>query len=244
MDDLEEIRRFWDADAATYDNAPGHHPRHGAVLAAWASALAGMLPAPPARVLDCGAGTGFLSLLAAAAGHQVTALELAPRMLERLHATAAGRGLDIETVLGPAHDVPPGPFDAVMERHLVWTLPDPVGTLRAWRTVAPAGRLVVIESIWGTADALERLRGAGRDALRRARGIARDHHDDYPAEVRGRLPFGRGTAPGDVVAAVAEAGWKAPRLVRLRDVEWAERQAMALPERCLGVAPRFAVLAG
>ena len=23
---LDDIRRFWDDDAATYDNAPGHHP--------------------------------------------------------------------------------------------------------------------------------------------------------------------------------------------------------------------------
>jgi hypothetical protein len=43
---------------------------------------------------------------------------------------------------------------------------------------------------------------------------------------------------------VAEAGWVAPRLVRLRDVEWASTLEKRLPERLLGVTPRFAVVAG
>ena len=55
---LDDIRGFWDADAATYDNAPGHHPTSASVQAAWTAALEGLLPPAPASVLDCGAGTG------------------------------------------------------------------------------------------------------------------------------------------------------------------------------------------
>ena len=36
---------------------------------------------------------------------------------------------------------PGGPFDAVVERHLLWTLPDPGAALVAWRQAAPTGRL-------------------------------------------------------------------------------------------------------
>jgi hypothetical protein len=46
-----------------------------------------------------------------------------------------------------------------------------------------------------------------------------------------------------VARLVAEAGWVAPRLVRLRDVEWATVLEQPFPERLLGVAPRFAVVA-
>ena len=81
---LDDIRRFWDDDAATYDNAPGHRPTSPAVQAAWTAALEALLPPPPARVLDCGAGTGFLSLIAARLGHRVTALDLSPQMLAKL----------------------------------------------------------------------------------------------------------------------------------------------------------------
>src|SRR5580704_3592946 len=153
---LDEIRRFWDDDAATYDNAPGHRPTSSGVQAAWTAALETLLPPAPARVLDCGAGTGFLSLIAARLGHGVTALDLSPHMLAVLSASAAAEGLDIDVVVGPAHEPPHG-FDAVIERHLLWTLPDPGAALAAWRAAAPEGRLVAIESLWGDADPVEIL---------------------------------------------------------------------------------------
>ena len=154
---LDEIRRFWDDDAATYDNAPGHRPRSPAVQAAWTAALDSLLPPAPARVLDCGAGTGFLSLIAARLGHRVTALDLSSAMLAKLGTAADAEGLDIDVVVAPAHEPPvgPEPFDAVIERHLLWTLPDPLAALSAWRAAAPGGRLVAVESLWGEAPVLE-----------------------------------------------------------------------------------------
>jgi len=239
---LDEIRRFWDDDAATYDDAPGHRPTSPASQAAWTAALEALLPPPPALVLDCGAGTGFLSLMAARLGHRVTALDLSPKMLARLSTSAAAEGLDIAVVRAPAHE-PPGGFDVVMERHLLWTLPDPTTALRAWRQAAPAGRLVAIESLWGDADPLEALRGRAWKFVQRRRGTPPDHHGPYPAEVRGALPLGTGTHPRAVAKLVGEAGWRAPRLVRLRDVEWASTLEHRFPERFLGVTPRFAVVA-
>jgi ubiquinone/menaquinone biosynthesis C-methylase UbiE len=244
---LDEIRRFWDDDAATYDNAPGHRPTSAAVQAAWTAALEALLPGAPARVLDCGAGTGFLSLIAARLGHSVTALDLSPGMLAKLTDAAGAEGLDISVVVAPAHEPPsdaPFGFDAVMERHLLWTLPDPTVALAAWRTVAPGGRLVAIESMWGDADPLTALHARAWRAVGRLRGTAPDHHAPYPGEVRDALPLGSGTHPRTVAAMVAEAGWTAPRLVRLRDVEWATTLELRLPERLLGVTPRFAVVAG
>jgi SAM-dependent methyltransferase len=240
---LDEIRRFWDDDAATYDRSPGHRPTSPAVQAAWTAALEALLPAPPARVLDCGAGTGFLSLMAARLGHRVTALDLSPGMLAELRSAAAAEGLEIEVVVAAAHEPPHG-FDVVMERHLLWTLPDPAAALRAWRAAAPGGRLVAVESLWGEADPVEALRGRGRTALRRLSGGPDDHHGPYPAAVRAALPLGSGTHPRAVTELVAAAGWPAPRLVRLRDVEWAASMELAMAERLLGVAPRFAVVAG
>ncbi len=248
---LDEIKRFWDDDAATYDDAPGHHPTSPAEQAAWTAALAALLPIPPARILDCGAGTGFLSLIAARLGHRVTALDLSLGMLAKLRAAAVAEDLDIAVVMAPADEPPPGPetpggvagFDVVIERHLLWTLPDPVAALAAWRAVAPAGRLIAVESRWGGADPLEMVRARAWKAVKRWRGTPPDHHGAYSDAVRGALPLGTGTHPRDIVRLVAEAGWSAPRLVRLRDVEWASTLEQRLPERLLGVTPRFAVVA-
>ena len=239
---LDEIRRFWDDDAATYDDAPGHRPTSPAVRAAWSAAIEALLPAPPARVLDCGAGTGFVSLQAARLGHRVTALDLSPAMLDKLRATAAKAGLDIDVVVGEATDVP-GTFDVVIERHLLWTLPDPGAALAAWRRAAPAGRLVALESLWGRADPLEVLRARLWRAVRRWRRIPPDHHGEYPQAVRDALPLGSGTHPRVLAALVEEAGWRSPRLHRLRDVDWAVTLEQRLPERLLGVPPRFALVA-
>jgi SAM-dependent methyltransferase len=239
---LDEIRRFWDDDAATYDNAPGHRPTSAAVQAAWTAALEALLPPAPARVLDCGAGTGFLSLIAARLGHRVTALDLSPQMLSKLHAAADAEDLDIDVVVAPADEPPPG-FDAVIERHLLWTLPDPTAALAAWRGAAPTGRLVAIESLWGDSDPVEILRARAWGWVKSRRATPPDHHGPYPAEVRGALPLGSGTHPRTVAAMVAAAGWAAPRLVRLRDVEWAATLEQRLPERLLGATPKFAVVA-
>jgi len=243
MSTIDDIRRYWDEDAATYDDSPQHRPTDPMVRAAWAAALATALPPPPARVLDAGAGTGFLSLVAAQLGHRVTALDLSPGMLERLRARAAGAGLDVETVVGPATDPPGDRFDAVVERHLLWTLPDPAAALAAWRGAAPNGQHVLVESLWGQVDPFEVIRAAATRVLHRMRRTPPEHHAEYAPELRGSLPLGSGTHPGRLTTMVTGAGWRAPRLHRLRDVEWAERMALPIPERLVGVTPRFTLLA-
>jgi SAM-dependent methyltransferase len=241
----EVIRRYWDVDAATYDDSAGHNPRHAVVRAAWRGALAALAGPAPARVLDVGAGTGFLSLLLAESGFEVTALDLSNAMLARLKAKASAAALAVEIVEGDALSPPDGRFDVVVERHLLWTLPDPAGALEAWHASAPDGRLVLVEGLWGASGGpVERARRQLSDLLRRARGVASDHHRPYDAEMLSQLPLGAGPEPADLVALVEASSWGTARLIRLRDVEWAERLAMPAPEQLLGANPRFSITAG
>lgn len=240
---LDDIRRYWDDDAPTYDNARQHRPRSPMVDAAWTAALEAALPPPPASVLDCGAGTGFLSLIAARLGHRVTAIDLSTGMLDRLAARAAALGVEVDVVHTPATEPPGERYDVIMERHLLWTLPDPGAALRAWRAAAPAGRLVLVESLWGEVDGLERLRGRVRHQLNQVRRRPPEHHAEYDPALRQALPLGSGTHPGRLAAMVVDTGWTTPRLRRLADVEWAERCELPLPERLVGVTPRFVITA-
>jgi SAM-dependent methyltransferase len=240
----EEIRRFWDEDAATYDNSPSHHPRRPQEQAAWSGTLRRLLPDPPARVLDVGAGTGFLSLLLAAQGYQVTAMDLSAGMLDVLRSKAARLGLEVQAVQADAVSPPGGPFDVVVERHLLWTLPDPGAALAAWRQAAPMGRLVLIEGTWGKASGIAGLQAGARALVERARGAEPGHHGHYTDAVVSALPHAGGITPADVVALVQASPWGRARLERLRDVEWAVLDGRSLLDQLLGTHPRWAVTAG
>jgi SAM-dependent methyltransferase len=241
---LDGIRAFWDRDAATYDADPSHHPSTAAERAAWNAMLARHLPPAPARVLDVGAGTGFLSLIVAGLGHHVTAVDLSDEMLQRLRRKADATGLAVDTVHAPAHEPPPGPFDAVVERHLLWTLPEPRRALAAWHSVAPGGRLLLVEGIWGRADAVEAARQWMRHTTRRLRRRPSPHHAGYGDDLMARLPLAGGSHPDTVAREVEAAGWGRPRLERLTDVEWARRLALPPLDRLLGTTPSFVVVCG
>lgn len=239
----DRIREFWDRDASTYDATKSHAVSDPLERAAWRQALRESLPEPPATVLDAGAGTGALSLLAAELGHEVTALDLSAGMLEQAERKAKERGLQerVHFVVGSASEPPAGPFDAVMERHVLWTIPDPVGALRSWREVGL--RLVLFEGVWGSSAIGQRLRFRTAETLRKLMRTPPDHHAPYPEEVLAELPLARLPSPVPLIDAVNEAGWKAVRIKRLRDVEWAARIHEPRPFGWLEQLPRYALVA-
>ena len=239
-----EISQYWDDDAATYDDSPSHAPQRAQERAAWAAAVRRLLPAPPARVLDAGAGTGFLSLMLAAQGYQVTALDLSAGMLGQLAAKAGRLGLQVQTVHGDAADPPRDDFGAVVERHLLWTLPDLPAALAGWRAAAPAGRLVLLEGTWGASSGLTAARARARALARRLQPPQPDHHAPYSDRMLSALPHSGGLSAAQVVAAVQASPWGPARLERLRDVEWAVTEGRGLLAELLGTVPQWAVTAG
>jgi SAM-dependent methyltransferase len=244
-DDVHErIRAFWDRDSATYDHSAEHAVDDPVEAAAWRQALHDALPPAPVKVLDVGAGTGALSLLAAELGHDVTAVDMSEGMLARAKEKASARGLEAHFAVGSAREPPPGPFDAVIERHVVWTLPDPADTLAAWRrVVSPGGRLVLFEGIFGRTDAVSRLQVATATLVRRAMRVPDNHHAPYPDEVLARLPLASIPSPEPLVALLYETGWRAVRLRRLRDIEWAARLRARWPLGALEHVRRYTLTA-
>jgi SAM-dependent methyltransferase len=157
---MTTIAGYWDAAADSFDEEADHGLRDPVVRAAWDGRLAGWLPGGPFDVLDLGCGTGSLSLLLTGHGHHVTGVDLAPRMVERARAKLAGTGAVV--LVGDAGRPPVGEsdFDAVLVRHLLWTMPDPEAALARWVSLLrPGGRLVLVEGRWHTSGETGYARG-------------------------------------------------------------------------------------
>jgi ubiquinone/menaquinone biosynthesis C-methylase UbiE len=238
----EQIRHWWDADAAVYDDSAGHAMSDPVEAATWRRALERTLPPPPGAVLDIGTGTASLALRAAELGFSVTGVDLSEGMLRVGREKAAAAGAAVELVHGAAEDPPSGPFDAVMERHVLWTIPRPVEALAAWRAVTrPGGRLVCFEGSWGGEGPLVALADRVIEVAQRLRGLGDHHHASYPEGLP--LPLQSLRSPEPYLSAIEEAGWTGIRLARLGDVEWAIARREPWPLGWLAARPHYAIIA-
>jgi 2-polyprenyl-3-methyl-5-hydroxy-6-metoxy-1,4-benzoquinol methylase len=233
-----ELIRTWDAGADSYDQTPRHGILHDDEWKAWRRLMAAVLgdPAhadvPRLRVLDVGTGTGVLALLAAELGHEVTGLDLSERMLGRARANAADARLAVEWVIGDAETVGGARhgYDALLSRHLLWTLPHPARAMSAWRdAVRPGGLVVTIDEVVPPRPLPIALVAdvAGRIVARRSESA--DH--GYSDAVSAQLPLRHQRGTEAVVRLMREAGLERIRVRTLREVDRVERAHLSALER-------------
>ena len=194
------ITTFWSAVAAGYEAHGGNVARYRSMgYQRWVDALASALPDPPAEVLDVGSGTGYVALAAASLGHRVTAIDLAPAMVDVLVDYATARGLSVDARIGDAvePDFPPASFDVVTSRHLLWTLRQPARAMANWRELLrPGGRLVAVDGFWFT---------GGSDS-----DLPPLFAEHYTAETRAELPLMHLDEPEPILSALSAAGFVDP----------------------------------
>lgn len=195
----QRITGFWSTIASGYEAHAGNVPaRDSAEYRLWVETVARLLPSAPARVLDLATGTGFIALIAAGLGHEVSAIDLAEPMLKEARASAAQRGHSVAFASGDvvAPAFAPASFDAVISRHLFWTLRDPVAALSAWhKLLKPDGRAIVIDGFWFTPVS---------DDAAEAQGLFEEH---YTRDTRRALPGWQFFDPKPVVALFERAGF-------------------------------------
>ena len=99
------------------------------------------------RVLDLGAGTGLLTAVVRAAGHEVIAVDPAAPMLAQLSA----RLPDVRTVVGTAEQVPlaDGSVDAVVSGQAAHWFDPPAAAAEMRRLLRPGG---VVGLVWNVRD--------------------------------------------------------------------------------------------
>ncbi len=214
----ETIGRYWNEQAASFDEQ-GDHAIHGEdEREAWQRLLDRLAPAGSTLdVLDVGCGTGFLALLLAERGHRVSGSDLAPAMIARAREKAGAAGLGATFVVGDAEapDFPAESFDLVVSRHLFWTLPHPEQALAAWvRLLRPGGRLAIVDGEW---------RLPGDTAAEATTG------GTYDGEVEAALPFLGGAPAARVAELLREHGLTNVQIESLDAIVAAQR-ARALAE--------------
>jgi SAM-dependent methyltransferase len=106
--------------------------------------VAELQPRPGLRWLDLACGTGAMAERAAAAGADVTGIDLAPVLIETARERAAEQGLDIDYRVGDCEDldVEDGAFEAVSSTCGIMFAPDHEAAARELaRVTAPGGRI-------------------------------------------------------------------------------------------------------
>jgi ubiquinone/menaquinone biosynthesis C-methylase UbiE len=103
-----------------------------------------------ARIVDVAAGPGTLSLLAAAAGARVSAIDISPGMVDQFRARAATAGLGdaIDVRIGDGQALPfeSGAYDGAFSMFGLMFFPDRAAGLREMRRVLSPGAPAVISS--------------------------------------------------------------------------------------------------
>ncbi|MGC7847660.1 class I SAM-dependent methyltransferase [Desulforudis sp. 1088] len=188
MNDLREtMRARWNAKGYQYEHASAHGTKNPAEKKRWRNIAARLGPGP-LDVLDVGTGTGFVALILAELGHRTTGVDWSVTMLDQARLKARDAGLEITFVEGDIELLPfaAASFDAVMARHVLWTLAEPERAIAEWyRVLRPGGRAL--------ADFSPRRPGE------------KGHH--YPPEIEERLPLNRDVSPDEVAALFVNAGF-------------------------------------
>lgn len=184
----EHIREWWDDAHHDYDSIPEHGVHSRAEKELWRDALTRSLgTAQRLKVLDMGTGTGFLALLLAEMGHDVTGADWSKSKLNEADEKRKSSDIPIKFVMEDAEDLSfeGGIFDVVVSRHLIWTLSDPATAFREWaRVTKPGGRVLT--------DVPGKHAHPG------------SHH--FGEEIGRELPFYNGADPEEVVRMFLDAG--------------------------------------
>lgn len=111
----------------------------------------GDTPKNQIKILDVGAGPGFISIILTELGYDVTSLDFAETMLEQAKRNAGDLSEKMKFIQGSAMELPFAEecYDVILSRNLTWNLPDPKLAYTEWkRVLRKNGMLLVFDANW------------------------------------------------------------------------------------------------
>ena len=240
----EEIREYWTKRADTFDQSPFHGMQAPGEKDAWMKLISSHVDKPAgSRILELAFGTGEITSALLALDYHVTGLDLVEAMLSRAKAKHAS-AKNLSLYLGDAEDTreADSSYDAIVMRHLVWTLVDPKAAFKDWfRVVRPGGRIVVIDGNFVETSFATRLRRRLSMLLERIQGT-KTPPIDWAAHnsIISRVYFNMGLTPERLRDMLQEAGFVDFRIGDLEAVRSVQRRKARLSDRLkLGLSESF-----
>ncbi|GLI47654.1 class I SAM-dependent methyltransferase [Methanoculleus bourgensis] len=229
-----EIAKRWDYSSQRYDAYHGHGIKSDEEVAFWKALFGRIIPGERLNVLDVGCGTGEISLLLAGMGHRVTGIDLSKKMLDRAASKAkamaqAGHEVDAKFMIGDAESPPfeNGSFDAIVTRHVLWTLPNPQNAVTGWkRALKEGGTLGVIDGLWNDGSLETRLRRKVGNLLILIVERNDISRDSYSPEMNATLPHSKGVSAATVREYMEKAGLRDIGTENLADLIEIQRRHM------------------
>jgi len=215
----DSIREEWDESSQSYDSLHGHGIKSKEEHDAWKNILVAVLPPGRLKILDVGCGTGELSLLLAGMGYQITGIDLSNKMLSVARSKATASQLKAQFVTGDAESLnfDDESFDALINRHLLWTLPHPDSALREWkRVLTKEGRVIIIDGLWMNYSLENKLRRLIRDLSVIIMERQNPRKGWYSKKIEAKLPHPHGMDAKVAREYLEEAGFTE---IELRDLD-------------------------
>ena len=188
LDLKDKIREWWNDPSQDYDGFHGHGVNSDIEKELWGDEIMRILNSKrDPKVLDIGTGTGFLALLLARMGYNVTGADWAVSKISQAKDKARAAEIAVQFRVEDAEKLTleSSAFDAVVSRHVLWTLSDPYAAAREWVRVTKTGGRVIVD-------------------IPRMGSHSGSHH--FGAEIGRNLPFYNGADPEEVEAMLKGAG--------------------------------------
>lgn len=218
VDIKKYISSYWSESANRYSRSVQQVIQSQEAKNAWQDLFTEMLGKTRISILDVGTGPGVIALLLAEQGHDVTGIDQSEEMLANARRNAQASNISVRFKQGNAEKLPfqDGSFDAVVNRHVLWTVTDPEKAISEWwRVLKPSGRIMIIDGNWYRND--KSLKKAAWRCASKILVLVTEHRDprsgDFDEDVKKKLWSVKANRPNLDVKFLEKAGFKDIRVI-------------------------------